>query len=120
MSAGSIRAAGLVLLLGVLVVWLVRPIGDPCGDLGKLPPGSSASSKPSFTPPLTRSCTYTTPEGTKARKRYVPAVDWLLLVVVAGLVGGAVALLGPGRERPRVERVARERARLEREARRRG
>jgi hypothetical protein len=101
MSAGAIRAAGVVLLLGVLLVWLVRPIGNPCGDLGKLPAGSTASSRPSFAPPLTRSCTYTTPEGTNARKRYVPVVDWLALVVLAGVVGGAISVFGPrGSGRP--------------------
>ena len=84
-----------VFLLGLFVVWLIAPIGNPCPDVDKLPPGSRGSSAPSFAPPLTRTCTYTTPEGTKARKRYVPIVDMLALAVVAGLVGGAIGLAGP-------------------------
>ena len=109
MSAGAARAAVFILLLGVLVVWLVRPIGDACPDVGKLPPGSSAASKPSFTPPLTRTCTYTTPEGTKARKRYVPIMDWLVLAVVAGVAGAAITRLGPARRLPDTPRPRRAR-----------
>jgi hypothetical protein len=99
MSAGVLRSAGAILLIGVLVVWLIRPIGSACPDLDKLPTGSTGSSAPSFAPPLTRMCTYSTPEGTQARKRYVPVVDVLLLAVLAGAAGGAIGLLGPGRRR---------------------
>jgi hypothetical protein len=106
MSAGALRAAGAIFLIGVLAVWLIRPIGNACPDLDKLPTGSTGSSAPSFAPPLTRMCTYSTPEGTKAHKRYVPVVDVLVLAVLAGAVGGAVALLGPGRHRARPERRA--------------
>lgn len=110
MSTGAIRTAAAVFLIGVLVVWLVRPVGDACPDLDRLPAGSSGSSAPSFAPPLTRTCTYTTPDGTKARRRYVPVVDWLALAVLAGVAGGAVGLLGPGRtERaPRAPREPRQ------------
>lgn len=104
MSQGAVRAALAVFLLGVLGVWLIKPIGNPCPDLGRLPAGSQSSSSPSFAPPLTRSCTYTTADGTQARKRYVPVVDWLILAVVAGVAGAGVGLVGPGR--PAVERAA--------------
>lgn len=113
MSAGAARAALFILVLGVLVVWLARPIGDACPDLGRLPPGSSASSKPSLTPPLTRMCTYTTPDGTNARKRYVPLLDWLVLGVVAGIAGIAITRLGPQPPQPRAQRRPRERERWE-------
>jgi len=106
MSAGGLRSAGAIFLIGVLVVWLIRPIGNPCPDVDKLPTGSTGSSAPSFGPPLTRMCTYSTPDGTKARKRYVPVVDVLLLAVLAGAVGGAIGLLGPGRRRARPPRRA--------------
>ena len=109
MSAGAARAAMFILLLGVLVVWLVRPIGSACPDVDKLPAGSSASSKPSFTPPLTRMCTYTTPDGTKARKRYVPLLDWLVLGVVAALAGVAITAFGPAGRRAPAQRPRRER-----------
>ena len=95
MSRGALRAAVAVFLLGLIVVWLIAPIGNPCPDVDKLPSGSSGSSAPSFAPPPTRTCTYTTPEGTKARKRYVPIVDGLMVAVVAGLVGAAIGLAGP-------------------------
>jgi hypothetical protein len=101
MSAGALRAAGAIFLIGLLVVWLIRPIGDPCPDVDKLPTGSTGSSAPSFAPPLTRTCTYSTPDGTKAHKRYVPVADVLLLAVLAGAVGGAIGLLGQGRRRAR-------------------
>jgi hypothetical protein len=142
MSVTPLRTAGAVFLLGLLVVWLITPIGNACPDVGKLPSGSRGESAPSFAPPLTRTCTYTTPEGTKARKRYVPVVDVLALALVAALVGGGIALAGPGgaprpprepkppRHEPgaagpeltRSERdeAGRQRARAERAARRRG
>jgi len=97
MNAGAFRAAGTIFLLGVLVVWLIRPIGNACPDVDKLPAGSTGSSAPSLSPPLTRTCTYSTPDGTKARKRYVPVLDVLVFAVIAGLAGGAIGLLGPGR-----------------------
>jgi hypothetical protein len=97
MSAGAFRAAGAIFLLGVLVVWLIRPIGNACPDVDKLPVGSTSSSAPSLSPPLTRTCRYSTPDGTKARKRYVPVLDGLVLAVIAGLVGGVIGRLGPGR-----------------------
>lgn len=96
MTQGALRAALAVFLLGVLGVWLIKPIGDPCPDVGRLPAGSQGSSSPSFAPPLTRTCTYTTADGTQARQRYVPVVDWLILAVVAGVVGAGVGLAGPG------------------------
>jgi len=97
MSAGAIRAGVAIFVIGLLCVWLIRPIGDPCPDVAKLPSGSEGSSAPSFTPPLTRTCTYSTPDGTQARKRYVPVLDALALAVVAGIAGGAIGLAGPGR-----------------------
>jgi hypothetical protein len=117
MSGPPIRAGVAIFAIGLLFVWLIRPIGNPCPDVDKLPAGSSGSSAPSFAPPLTRTCTYATPDGTRARKRYVPAVDVAVVLLVAGLVGGAISLAGPGRREPRDER---ERARQAREARRRG
>ncbi len=96
MSRRSVGAALAVFLVGVIGVWLIKPIGDACADLGKLPAGSTGSSSPSFGPPLTRTCTYTTTDGTEAMKRYVPVVDWLVLAVVAGVAGAGVALAGPG------------------------
>jgi len=109
MSRGALRAALAVFALGVLGVWLVKPIGDACPDVGRLPAGSQSSSSPSFAPPLTRTCTYTTADGTKARKRYVPVVDWLIVAVVAGVAGAGVGLAGPGTPRPeRAPKQARE------------
>lgn len=95
MSPGAIRAAVAVFLMGVLVVWLGGPIRNACPDVGLLPSGSTASSSPSFAPPLTRNCTYTTPDGTEAHQRYVPFVDWLILAVLAGVVGAGISLFGP-------------------------
>jgi len=92
---GPLRAGVAVLLAGLLVVWLVKPIGDACPDLGRLPLGTTASSSPSFAPPLTRTCTYTTSGGIQAHARYVPWLDWLLLVLLATLVVGAVRLVSP-------------------------
>ena len=99
----AVRAALVVFVLGALGVWLVKPIGDACSDLAKLPAGSTGSSSPSFAPPLTRTCTYTTADVTRTTKRYVPVVDWLVLAVVAGVVGAGVGLLGPGTPRPQRE-----------------
>ena len=93
---GPLRAGVAILIAGLLVVWLVKPIGDPCPDLGRLPPGSSASSAPSFAPPLTRTCTYTVTGGTQAHARYVPWLDWIVLLLVAALAAGAVRLASPG------------------------
>lgn len=137
MNVPAFRAAAAVFVVGLLVVWLIRPVGNPCPDVDKLPAGSEGSSAPSFAPPLTRTCTYTTPEGTQARRRYVPVLDLVALLFVAGLAGGVIAVAGPGRggsrpvhaarvrdSEPEHERErdteARERARREREARRRG
>lgn len=101
----ALRIAATVFVLGALAMWLVVPVGNPCPDLGKLPPGSTSSSSPSFSPPLTRMCTYRTADGTQAQARYVPWVWWLLLALVAGAVG-AVASLG-GRRAPRAPRAPR-------------
>ena len=108
MSSNAVRAALAVFLLGVLGVWLIKPIGDPCPDVGRLPAGSQSSSAPSFAPPLTRTCTYTTTDGTEAHKRYVPIIDWLILAVVAGVVGAGVGLVGPATQtEPRAPRAKR-------------
>lgn len=97
MSASPARVALVVFLVGALGVWLIAPIGNACPDIGKLPAGSRSSSAPSFSPPLTRTCTYTTAGGIEAHQRYVPIVDWIVLGVLAGVVGLGVALLGgPG------------------------
>jgi hypothetical protein len=94
MNAGATRVALVVFVIGALGVWLITPIGNACPDIGKLPAGSRSSSAPSFMPPLTRSCTYTTAGGIEAHQRYVPIVDWIVLGVLAGVVGLGVALLG--------------------------
>lgn len=108
----ALRIAATVLVLGALVVWLVAPIGNPCPDLGRLPSGSTSASSPSFSPPLTRRCTYTTTDGTRARSRYVPWLDWIVLLLVAGaaatvarFVGGSAAR---GERAPRAPRAPRE------------
>lgn len=137
MSAPALRAAAAVFVVGLLVVWLIRPLGDACPDVDRLPRGSEGSSAPSLAPPLTRTCTYTTPEGTQARRRYVPVLDVVALLFAAGLAGGVIAVARPGRRGSRPvhavrvldsehehqrerDSEARERARREREARRRG
>lgn len=96
MNAGALRAAAAVFVVGLLFVWLIRPIGNACPDVDKLPSGSTASSTPAFAPPLTRTCTYSTLDGTKARKRYVPVLDLVVLLVAAAVVGGGIALARPG------------------------
>jgi hypothetical protein len=88
----SLRAAALVLFLGFLVVWLIGPFGNRCPDRGVLPRGSSTTSSPSFVPPGTRTCTYTTPEGTRATVHIVPWPSWLALALLATLAAGAVRL----------------------------
>jgi len=96
----ALRIAATVFVLGAVAMWLVVPVGNPCPDLGKLPPGSTSSSSPSFSPPLTRTCTYRTPDGTQARARYTPWVWWLALALLAGLAGAAVHYAAPGAPRP--------------------
>ena len=98
--SNAVRVGLAVFVLGAFGVWLVKPIGDACPDVGRLPAGSQSSSSPSFAPPLTRTCAYTTADGTQAHQRYVPIVDWLVLAVVAGVAGVGVGLAGPGTPRP--------------------
>lgn len=100
MSPGAVRAGVAIFAIGLLFVWLLRPIGDACPDVDKLPSGSSGESAPSFAPPLTRTCTYSTPEGAQARTRYVPVLDLVVVALVAGVGGAAIGLAGPGRRRP--------------------
>ncbi len=101
---GPLRAAGAVFLLGFLAVWLIKPIGEPCPDLERLPPGSTASSSPSFVPPGARTCTYTAAGGTEATSKYVPWLDWIVLLLLAALAGGAVAIASPARRAERAPR----------------
>ncbi len=101
MSRGAIRAAVALFVIGVLAVWLIAPIGDACPDAALLPADSTHGSAPSFAPPLTRTCTYTTAQGTQARTRYVPLLDWVVLAALAGIAGTAITLMGPGRGPPR-------------------
>jgi len=99
---GPLRAAVAIFLAGALVVWLVKPIGEPCPDLERLPAGSTARSSPSLTPPGTRTCTYTAAGGTEARSSYVPWLDWIVLVLLAALVAGGIRVVSPaGRAAPR-------------------
>jgi hypothetical protein len=101
---GPLRAAVAVFVAGFLVVWLVKPIGNPCPDVGRLPQGSSASSSPSLSPPGSRTCTYTAVGGIEATAGYVPWLDWVVLLLLAALVAGAVRVASPAargaRERP--------------------
>jgi hypothetical protein len=101
---GPLRAAVAVFVVGFLVVWLVKPIGNPCPDLGRQPPGSSASSSPSLSPPGSRTCTYTAVGGVQAKVGHVPWLDWIILLLLAAVAGGAVRVASPG------GRGARERA----------
>ena len=94
MRVSATRVALAVFLIGALGVWLIRPIGNACPDIGKLPAGSRSSSAPSFAPPFTRTCTYATVGGIEAHQRYVPVVDWIVLAVLAGVAGLGVTLLG--------------------------
>ncbi len=100
---GPLRAAAAIFLAGFLVVWLVKPIGNPCPDLARLPPGSTASSTPSFAPPGSRTCTYSA-AGTQATAKYVPWLDWIVLLLLAAVAGGAVRAFSPA------GRAARDRA----------
>jgi len=100
-AQGPVRLAVAILLAGVLAVWLVKPIGDPCAQLERLPQGSTAKSSPSFSPPLTRTCTYTVVGGVQARSRYVPWLDWIVVILLAGLAGAAASVLSPGARRAR-------------------
>ncbi len=110
---GPVRIAVAIFLAGVLVVWLVKPIGNACPDLNVVVAGSSASSSPSFSPPLTRTCTYTIAGGTRATARYVPWLDWLVLLVAAAAVAGVAGALSPaargggGQRPPREDPAAR-------------
>ena len=111
---GPLRAAAAVFVVGFLVVWLVKPIGNPCPDLERLPQGSTASSSPSFSPPGSRTCTYTAAGGTQATSKYVPWLDWIVLLLLAAVVAGAVRALSPagrvaGEGRPREGTVRAER-----------
>lgn len=103
---GPLRVAIAILVLGLLAVWLVKPIGNPCPDLDRLPQGSSARSSPSFSPPLTRTCTYTAAIGIEARARYVPWIDWIVIVLLAAAAGAVAHVVSPatrsrGPSRPR-------------------
>ncbi len=122
----ALRIAATVVVLGALAVWLVAPVGNPCPDLGRLPSGSTSSSSPSLEPPLTRTCTYRTPDGTEAHARYVPWLDWIVLVLLAAVAVTVARFVGspgepkahrtPGSPEPSAERddAERERARRER------
>jgi len=107
---GPLRAAIAVFVVGFFVVWLVKPIGNPCPDLGSLPQGSSASSSPSLSPPGSRTCTYTASAGIEATSKYMPWLDWIVLLLVAAAVAGVVRAISPagrGAREPRAERAPR-------------
>jgi hypothetical protein len=104
---GPLRAAVAVFVVGFLFVWLVKPLGNPCPDLASLPQGSTASSSPSFSPPGSRTCTYAATAGIKATAKYVPWLDWIVLLLVAAAVGGAVRVLSPAGRSAKGERAAR-------------
>jgi hypothetical protein len=104
---GPLRLVAAVLLAGVLAVWLVKPIGNPCPDLTRLPQGATAKSAPSFSPPLTRTCTYTATAGVQVRASYVPWLDWIVIALLAAAVGGGARMLAPGARAPRTERAPR-------------
>jgi hypothetical protein len=109
---GPVRIAIAVLVAGFLVVWLVKPIGNPCPDLDRLPQGSSASSSPSFSPPGARTCTYTAAGGIRAESKYMPWLDWIVLLLLAAVAAAAVRVLSPvsgggGARAPRGEREPR-------------
>ncbi len=109
----ALKIAATVFVVGALAVWLITPIGNACPDVGRLPAGSTSSSSPSFSPPFTRSCTYTTPEGTQAHARYVPWLDWILLALLAAAAATVVRFVGTSAPRaakapkPRRERAPR-------------
>lgn len=103
---GLLRIALAIFLAGILVVWLIKPIGNACPDLAGLPAGSKATSAPSFSPPLTRTCTYLAAGGTRATARYVPWLDWLVLALVAGAVAGVAGVISPAARKPRATRRA--------------
>lgn len=100
-ARGPLRLAVAILVVGLLAVWLVKPIGDPCPDIDRLPQGSSATSSPSLSPPLTRTCTYTAAIGIQARALYVPWLDWIVIVLIAAAGGGLASLLSPPARRAR-------------------
>jgi hypothetical protein len=101
---GPVRAAVAVLVVGFLVIWLLAPIGNPCPDLRELPAGSTASSSPSFSPPGSRTCTYTAVGGIKATSKYIPWLGWIVLILLAALAGGVVRMASPEGRRARAER----------------
>lgn len=103
---GPLRAAVAIFVVGFLFVWLIKPIGNPCPDLSRLPAGSSASSSPSFSPPGSRTCTYTAAGGTKATAKHVPWLDWIVLLLLAAVMAVAVRALSPaGRLAPEDRRT---------------
>ena len=102
------RLAIAVFLAGALSVWLIKPIGNPCPDLSRLPQGSSAKSSPSFSPPGSRTCTYTAAGGIQATSKYMPWLDWIVLLLLAGVAAGAVRALVPASGGAREPRAAKE------------
>ena len=104
---GPLRLAAAIVVVGVLFVWLIKPIGNPCPDLGRLPQGSSARSSPSFSPPGTRTCEYTAAGGIKATSKYIPWIDWILILLVAAVAAGGARMLAPAGRRGGAERAPR-------------